>query len=78
MNISDRLVKLRSISNEQLDKFYNVSLSNYSLDLQGDVCHDTIDICKELNIELTWDSVGHKLRGINEESSIRVCLTINN
>ena len=76
--ISEELIKLRSISNEQLDTFYNVSLSNFGLDLQGDLTHNTINTCKELNIELIWDNHYHVLRGKSEEHGIKVCLTINN
>jgi hypothetical protein len=74
--ISEELIKLRSISNEQLDKFYYVSLSNFGMDLQGELSRGTADICKELNIELVWDNEYHVLRGKNEESGIKVCLTV--
>ena len=73
--ISTKLNTVNNLSNEQLDSFYNVSLSNFGIDLQGGLSRDTAKICKELNIELVWDNEYHVLRGGNE-NGIKVCLTI--
>jgi hypothetical protein len=74
--ISTKLNIVNSISNEQLDTFYNVMLDKHDLSLQGDICDGTLKTCKELGIELTWDNDYKALRGANEENSIKICLTI--
>lgn len=74
--ISDELIKLRAISNEQLDKFYNVSMDNYqTLKLQGELNYNTTQIAKELEVELTWDSRNGALRGTSD-NGITICLTL--
>lgn len=74
--ISDELIKLRAISNEQLDKFYHVSMDNYqTLKLQGELNHETTRVAKELEVELTWDNTNSALRGTSD-NGITICLTL--
>jgi hypothetical protein len=74
--VSERLKAVNFISGEKLDMFYNVSIDKYCVALQGCLCEETLAVCKELNISLEWDNNFYALRGVKEDSGIRVTLTI--
>ena len=74
--ISDELIKLREIPDEKLDKFYNVSMHNFqTLKLQGELNYETIQVAKELGVELVWDNGISALRGTSD-SGITICLML--
>ena len=74
--ISDELYKLTAIPYDKLDKFYNISMDNYqTLKLQGELNHETIQIAKELEVELTWDNRNTAPRGTGD-NGITICLTV--
>jgi hypothetical protein len=71
--ISTQLEALNTITGYDMDQFYVVTLWNNRLEFQGDLNRKTLEIAKNLGIQLVWNESTFALTG--QDGNIRICLT---
>jgi hypothetical protein len=71
--ISAQLEVLNTITSDDMNQFYVVTLWNNRLEFQGDLTRKTLEIAKNLGVTLTWNDGTFALTG--QDDNIRICLT---
>ena len=71
--ISTQLELLNTITDDDMNQFYVVTLWNNRLEFQGDLTRKTLEIAKKLGVTLEWNESTFALTGYDD--NIRICLT---